>query len=102
MDIVKDPDKILRHAAAGLGQDAGPFVVGADFLWWESAVVTGFAAEGDVHRDNPDAITLGQLRRDVGAGLGDKNNATHRQSILFSISGLASGNAACGQTAAES
>ena len=75
--------KVMRSAAAGARQFARFCVVRKHFRRRKGAVITRFPAEGDVHRDDGDAVFLCDFGRDIGTGLSGQKDRFHSQTHLF-------------------
>ena len=75
--------EIVRRAAAGARQLAVLFIIIEHLRRGERAVVIGFAAEGDMHRHDHNAVFLRHFGRDIAAGFGNKDHFAHGNNSSF-------------------
>ena len=82
-EAIKGYLKVVRRTAAGARQLARFCVVRKHFRRRKGAVIARFPAEGNVHRDDGDAVFLCDFGRDIGTGLSGQKDRFHGQTHLF-------------------
>ena len=78
--------KIMRRTAAGARQLTVFLIKIKHLRRGERAVVARFAAEGNMHRHNHNAVLFRLFGRDIAAGFGHQNDSAHLGTPLISIS----------------